>query len=413
MLVSALLLGSGFCSLCVAGIEDVRFRVNTFGSLSLSVSDSDTLGFIRDYHQKTPVEQGKIVWQADSSLGVQLNAHYKKFSGGVQLFARERKENDLEHLINYAYIDTRIGHDCTVRIGRNPLELYLASDNRAIGYSQLILRPVPEFYAMLFGESYPGVDVHYTRRLTTGILSLEGFAGTFDVSLLTRDTATTDYRYDPMVGFVVKFSTFDSTFLASYLWANVTDVAPVFKQLGPALSLLDSYGIPDADKFRKIVDMDDVPVHYFIAGASTQKNAWIVKGEVNHFWFKQVGDIHISTAYLLVGYVTGEWTPYGVLAGVHTRKDDLGIPVAAFAGFPQEAVSVAETLNSLYKRVYSGQLSFTLGVRWDFRQNMALKMQWGYYHVDGGGLLLWNALDEKAYDGGDVSVVSVSLDFAF
>ncbi len=392
---------------------DFRYLVNTFGTFSLSGSDSDTLGFIRDYHQKEPVEKGEVAWLADTNLGVQLKADYGSFSGGLQLLARERNENELEDFISYAYIDARIGHDFTVRVGKNPLELYLSSDNRAVGYSQLMLRPAPEFYAMLFQESYPGIDLRYVHHLMDGILTLQGFTGTFDVSLLPGDGAETDYRYDPMAGFVAKYSTFDSTFIASYLWANVTDVAPAFKQLAVALSQLDGYGVPGAGRFADIVGMDDVSVHYFIAGASTQKDEWVIRGELNHFWFEQVGDIHITTAYLLVGHVLGEWTPYGVLAGIHTKKDDIEIPLQALAGFPQEAAFVAESMNNLYKRIYSKQVSVNLGVRWDFRPNMAMKVQWGFYHVDGGGILLWNALDERAYDGGDVNVLSASLDFVF
>ncbi len=405
--------GLGSLSTVMAATGDFSFRVNTFGTLGLASSDSDTLGFIRDYQQKEPLEKGKISWLADSNLGVQFNARYKKISGGIQLLARDRTDNDLRHLINYAYLDVQFGHNFIVRVGKNPLELYLSSDNRAVGYSQLLLRPVSEFYAMLFEESYPGIDARYSWQLENGILTLEGFTGTFDISFLPENTASKDYSYDPMVGVILKYSTFDSTFLLSYLWANVTDVAPLFSSLIPVFSLLDNYRVPCADRFADIARIDDSSVHYFIAGASTQLDEWTLKGEVNHFMFKDMGDIQLTTGYLLAGYVWGEWTPYGVIAGVHTKKDKLKIPLESLAGFPDDVVLASAMMNSLYERVGSDQISLNLGVRWDFRPGMAMKAQWGTYHVKGGGVLLWDALSEKAYDGGNVNIFSASLDFAF
>ncbi len=413
LLVAVLFVGLGFHSEGMA-TDEFSFQVDGFGSLGLSLSDSDSLGFIRDYHQKESIERGKIAWLADSDLGVQFAAQYANFSTVLQLLARERLDNDPYRFVNYAYIDVRLGKGFTLRLGKNPLELYLSSDNRAVGYSLLPLRPVSEFYTMLFEESYPGVDLIYRTRFRDGVLTFQGFTGTFCASLFPEGGGGDTFRYDPMVGFVAKYNNEAGLFSASYLWGNVTDVTPLIReQLFPALTSLESYGVPGAEEFAKMARIDDVPVHYFIVGASTEMGAWQLRGEANFFLLNYVGNTRMASAYLQAGYAMGNWTPYVILAGGYTKKDKVEIPAAYLAGLPQEAAFIADTANGIYKRLAFNQVSVNLGVRWDFHSKMAMKIQWGYYHVQGGGILLWNALDSEAYNGGDVNILSTSIDFVF
>ncbi len=405
----------GWCSVALAAVGDFKFEVNAFGSLSCSLSDSDSLGFIRDYQQKKPVEKGEFTCLADSNIGVQFNTRYKNFSAVLQLLARERLESDLRHLVNYAYIDVLLGSDFTVRVGKNPLELYLSSDNRVVSYSLLPLRPVSEFYTMLFDESYPGVDLHYRRQFEDGLLTLDAFTGTFDAALLPESVGTKDFGYDPMAGVAVRYSIGESVFLVSYLWARVTDIHPIIERtLLPAMQFFEKIGVPHSREFVEMVRTDSAPVHYFVIAGSTQMKNWVFRGEANYVLFDFIGNMRISSGYLQAGYEIGNWTPYAVLAGVYTKKDDIELSVDSFAEeLPEDIVYAAYLANGLYRRLASRQFSLNLGVRWDFHPGMAMKVQWGYYHVRGGGILLWDALNEDAYNGGDVNVLSASVDFAF
>jgi len=57
------------------------------------------------------------------------------------------------------------------------------------------------------------------------------------------------------------------------------------------------------------------------------------------------------------------------------------------------------------------QTTFTLGTRWDFRRNMALKAQVDFVRGASDSLFLYPISDE-AFDG-KLNVYSVSLDFVF
>ncbi len=414
VLFAALFVGLGaLCTDSLAGEGD--FKANVFGSLGLSLSDSGSLGFIRDYDQRMPVRRGELSYLGDSNLGVQFFAQYKKISGVLQFLGRDRQGSDVEHFVNYAYVDVHVSNELTLRIGKNPLEIYLTSDNRAVGYSQLWIRPVPEVYSLLFAESCPGVDIRYDQPLGDGILTVNGFVGTLGISLLpkTASSADYDYKYDPLLGIAVRFSTFDSVFFVSYMNARVKHLDAELASLTPVFTSMALYGIPGADKFARFTGMDDVPVHYIIAGGSTELDEWILKGEVDCFVFEQVGNLRVTTGYLMAGYRLGEWIPYGILAGLHLKKDNIEIPVASLAEFPQEAALAAEAMNTIYKHVHGGQVSVNLGVRWDFRPEMAMKLQWGHYWVKEGGSLLWRTLNEEGYDKAQVNVLSASFDFAF
>ena len=54
--------------------------------------------------------------------------------------------------------------------------------------------------------------------------------------------------------------------------------------------------------------------------------------------------------------------------------------------------------------------SVSLGVRWDFHPQAALKVQWDWYDVDDNGAALWSGSDVR---GGHPQVGTVALDFVF
>lgn len=394
-------------------VDDPILSVYTFGTVSLSTSDSDDLGFVRDYQQNSPLQKGRFSYLADSNFGLQLTSVYKKVTGTVQLLARGRIENDLEHLVNYAFIDFHLTRDVTLRLGKNPFELYLSSDNREVGYSQMMVRPVSEFYTLLFVESYPGIDMRYQHVLSGGILTLNGFAGAFDVSFLPESGTSKDYSYDPMAGLTVRYETFESTYLFSYLTARISDLSTSLDLLRKQLHSLRGSSVPGVDHLEESFDLEGAFAHYFIAGISTQLGNWALQSEVNYFLLHRVGNMRLLSGYMSAGYHIGNWTPYGILAGICSRKDDSGFDRSARSTLPEEAAAMVQLADIFYERVSANQLSVGLGLRWDFHPGVAMKFQWGHYWVERDGIMLWKALNEEAHTGGEVDLFSLSLDYAF
>ncbi len=401
------------CSVFANPLDDFHYRINMFGTLGFSTSDSDSLGFIWDYEQDDAAEKGHLSLKGDSNLGVQFRGGTKWFSGTLQLLARDRVDSELQDFVNLAFIDFYFGHNLTVRAGRIPWEVYLHSDSRAVGYSQLSVRPSPEFYALRFGESYSGVDIRYKRSVASGFLTLGMFAGTCDINFSSGGPNEISMTYNPMAGISTRYEIDQLTLFASYLWANATDFPPMFRQLAMLMGEMERQGVPGATDFREIFEMDKVSTHNFMVGFLADAGSWTFQGEGNVFVFDKVGSTRMYMGYLLAGYRIGNWIPYTILAGSDATKDDVGFAPAVIANSPQETAGLMLAMNEMYNGIYASQASVNIGLRWDFYTKAALKWQWGHYRVEENGTVLWRALDERAPEGGKINVFSMALDFAF
>ncbi len=402
------------CPFYAYSFDEFQYNINAFGTVGMSTSDSDSLGFLWDYEQNDVTEKGHFSLLGESRLGLQFRGRYKWLSATVQLLGRDRISNGFNNFVNFAFLDFYFGRNLTVRVGKNPWEVYLNSDTRAVGYSQLAVNPSPEFYMLRFGESYSGIDIRYRLDLENGVFTLGGFVGTSDVDFLPEKYSSVDFRYKPVAGINVRYSNDQATFFASYFWANATDFTPLLREMAEIMRGMVQRGIPGAMDYLPMTEMDNTSTHNLIAGFSADIGNWTLLGEGNLFSFDKVGSTRMYIGYLTAGYHLGNWTPYGTLAGVHTTKDKLGFDPATFAYYPPEVAELMRFTNELYDRVYSSQTSINLGLRWDFYPGASLKWQWGHYRISDGGTALWRVQDEKAFfEGGNVNVFSTALDFAF
>ncbi len=401
------------CSVFANPLDDFHYRINMFGTLGFSTSDSERLGFIWDYEQDDAAEKGHLSLKGDSNLGVQFRGSTRWFSGTLQLLARDRAEYEWQDFISLAFIDFYFGRNLTLRAGKIPWEVYLHSDSRAVGYSQLAVRPPPEFYALRFGESYSGIDIRYKQAVASGFLTMGLFAGTCEINFSSGGPNEINMIYRPMAGVNTRYEVDQLTLFASYLWANATDFSPLFRRMAMVVRGMEQQGVPGAVDFREILEMDDVSTHNLMAGFLADVGNWTFQGEGNLFLFDKVGSTKMYMGYLLAGYRIGNWIPYTILAGSDATKDDIGFSPAVIANSPREAAGLMLLLNDLYNGIYADQTSVNVGLRWDFRPGAALKWQLGHYRIEDHGAVLWRPLDERASEGRDINVFSTALDFAF
>jgi hypothetical protein len=124
-----------------------------------------------------------------------------------------------------------------------------------------------------------------------------------------------------------------------------------------------------------------------------------------------------TSAYATLGHRFGDWTPYAAYG--HTRD---AMPVAPSPVWqavltpiigPAAAIG-AQILGSAVTDSVNGsrlqQSSWSLGARWDFHPQAALKVQWDRVRVSAGGTGLWTGTDNAA---GRADVATAVVDFIF
>jgi hypothetical protein len=124
-----------------------------------------------------------------------------------------------------------------------------------------------------------------------------------------------------------------------------------------------------------------------------------------------------SSAYATVGHRLGDWTPY---VGYGHTRDAMPVtptpawqavltPVLGPAGAAQSQM-LGTLITEAVNRSRVQQSSWSLGVRWDFHPQAALKLQWDRIRVDAGGPGLWTTAGDAA---GKANVATAVVDFIF
>jgi hypothetical protein len=77
-----------------------------------------------------------------------------------------------------------------------------------------------------------------------------------------------------------------------------------------------------------------------------------------------------------------------------------------------QAAYIPEIVQTIFNYADVDQTTFSVGTRWDFKPNLALKLQWDRTWVAENQAMLWErASDETAAQ--TVDIVAVSLNFVF
>lgn len=377
-----------------------------FGSLGAARSDYDQADFTSNI-LKGEGTGASHEWNGnlDSRLGAQLGVTIgKKWSAVVQVGVEQRYDLSYKPLVEWANVKYQLTPDLSVRVGRIALPIFLAADYRKIGYAYPWVRTPNEVYGGVPITNSDGLDVAY-RWQHAGIKhTTQAFFGKTSIYL----TETTGIEAPRLGGIThtaergpvtLRFSAFTAVL-------NVNIVRPLFegfRQFGPV-------GIAIAEKY----DVVDKRFTGYTLGASYDPGNWFLMAEAGQsdgrsFLAKGVG------MYASAGYRSGEFTPY-ISYSMSDAKSPTRHPGLPLAGMPARQAFVARELNAgldkLLKTI-SSQRSMAVGVRWDFRPDMAVKLQYDRATPRDGSRGSLINLEPGFQSGRTVHVTSAVLDFVF
>lgn len=371
-----------------------------FGTLGMAKSSSDNAEYVRDLsqpHGLTTDWSGKI----DSVLGIQANMPLgKKTEGVVQAISRYRYDGSHNPEISWAFLKHDFSPDLQVRLGRLGTEFYMLADSRLIGYSNLTVRPPPDFFVPLVFSNFDGADISAGSKFMSGLLRGKLFYGRSPETSPFFDTVTWDLRGSRLYGghvdyfsgpwqfrlghSVVRFSNTElplnalaASFLAPF---PAPDITGLFPELGTA-------GKQAAFSSAGLI-YDDGPVHF-----------QAMYGRIRH----DSKAYHDSwSAFAIGSYRIGEFTPYLGYSTVKSSAETLSTPVPPF---------LAPLVDALLAIPHMDRHTVTLGSRWDFYDNLALKAQFDIVRGSPQSVMPFRGSDMEWT--GRMRVISLTLDFAF
>lgn len=391
---------------CAADPGAPQFAFNGFGTLGVVHSSEDQADFTSGFFKPEGAGHSQT-WSAasDSLLAVQANADLtSRLSGVLQIISEQNYDNSYRPHVEWANIKYQFTPDFSVRAGRSVTSTFLLSGARKVAYTYPWVRPPLEVYSLSPLTNIDGLDILYrlhagdlTNTVQVNIggkdINLTNNAGVAKLRNMRGISNTTEYG--PLTAHISYQKVFATT-------PTLNAFFDAFRQYGPQ-------GIAIADQY----EADHKPITVVGVGANYDPGHWFVMGE----WGHRHSQIYLGNRtawYASGGYRFEKFTPYVSYARARANKlSDPGLTLSALPAFlVKPAAGLNATLNSLLSRKIV-QNTLSIGGRWDFVENVGLKLQFDRTHIGAGSVGVLNNIQPGFQSGGKFNLLSVSIDFVF
>lgn len=387
------------------------FSFSGYGTVGLVHSDNDRADYLVDVFKPNGPGHTRD-WSADvdSRLGAQLTAAFTpKLSAVVQVLAQQRYDNTYTPVVEWANLQYRPTTDSSIRAGRMVLPVFMVTDSRRVGYANAWVRPPVEVYSLVPVTSYDGADASYRMPVGNAVHSVQVNYGRSESKFPGTPVippGTAEGRHLAAINYTIESGPL--TFRANYGQTDLT--IEIFNPLFDAFRQFGPPGQAIADKY----DVRDRRVKFIGFGGTYDPGAWFVTGEYAHFDTDSI--VGERTAwYVSGGHRFGAFTPYATYAQL---KSDAATstPGLDLTVLPAPLVPVAATLNATLNAqlaTIAEQKTLSVGVRWDFMRNAALKLQYDHVKLGSGSFGTFGNIQPGFEPGGRVGIFSAAVDFVF
>ena len=388
-------------------------RLGGFGTLGYAVDNRPDIAAAREISQRPAngfATGGS--WRLDSRLGVQLEyaiGPNVDFVG--QIVLRDQFKTDFNSSTELAYVAFKPRPQLDIRVGRINYDAFLMSDHRNVGYAYPWVRPPSEFYSWIPIFSLDGADAAYSIQHDDTRWRIKLQAGRSEMSIPIENGY--DFNTNDLLGVSLSRQSEFWRLKAAYSQFTIGSEVPAFAPLHSALDQVAMAGIPsvsaEAGALRRNLTFKDAKIAYTTLGAAYDNGTWLAQGEIGHVTATADAVPHGRMGYLSVGRRFGAWTPYLMLSAarpanaVRTAASNWGALNAALRDPALFTVNTTRT----------EQNTLSIGTRWDFYSQAALKLQWDRTVIKPSGYGLWWRDLSINSQTSRVNQVSATLDFTF
>jgi hypothetical protein len=369
-----------------------------FGTLGLTRTDTDSAQFVRDLSQ--PNGAG-TQWtsKVDSLLGVQTNVQFSPATEAVvQMVSRYHADSSYRPELTWAFLRHDFSSGVSLRAGRLGTDFYMLGDSRLVGYSNISLRPTPDFYGSLVFSYIDGVDVSATLPVASGLLRGKVFWGQSPEKTPYAPGILWDLQGSNLMGGNLDYSVGPWQVRLSHVYVR-------FHQEMPVDALLHSIGINLPQPYLSLVPemaMAGSQTSFSSLGLVYDKGPLNVQLMLNQIKHNSAAYADTKAAYVQAAYRMGAVTPY---LGVSRSFSDLETLPSS------EVPGVNSVTSLLVAQSVTNQHTYTLGGRWDLQKNLALKAQVDWIRGQPASRFAFKTVQTN-WDG-RMTVFSLALDFVF
>ncbi len=278
--------------------------------------------------------------------------------------------DDRDSGLEWAYLSYQPSSAWHLRAGKLRTPFFIYSDSYDVGYSYpWVTAPVQVYNNYLFAN-FNGASASYYYAGNSLALNLEAYYGYFkDDLFLAGSRVDAEAEVEDLTGIVATINRNNLSLRMSYHQAHNKTEIPNVSQLRSQL-----YALGYNDSARSLESTGNVYALQTSLSYDTLNSFY--KAE----WVNIVTGFEIAPEitgyYLMAGRVISDWT----LHATYSRSEYSAVRMSNELPVPPTGSAQQDMLSSAYYQVFAsspnGTLeSYTLGTRWDFRMNMALKAE--------------------------------------
>ncbi len=335
----------------------------------------------------------------DTVAGVQGSLRLNSTTNAVvQAVSRESPLGDYNPHVTLAFLSHALTPSLTARIGRMRIPFFMVSESLDINYANLWVRPPVEVYGLNPFTDLDGIDFLYRTRIGKVDLELHPYLGTSSIPLYDEGHG----KLRNLAGLNIA-ATYGN--LSVHLGHGEARLA---LHWGDALFNSVASALYAAGQQNVLAELsgDDGYSRFDSLGFQWDDGNWQVVGE----YARRANRRYANSAhgwYFTVGHRFGAVTPFLTFA---RQTEDRPITRDRTSNPALDA-----GLDAVFVSRNPAQQSITLGARWDFATNAALKAELMHAHTGSNASGSFFAPDPSTADVRDqvVNTLSLSLDVTF
>lgn len=394
-----------------------RLHFSGFGTVGVALGHDEGADYIAGYEQASGVGRSESRdYGLDSIFGLQVDTTlFDGLSATAQMQSRRLADNTSTPYFEWANLKYQIHPDLNIRLGRVVAPMFMASEARAIGYAQTSARLPGEVYLLNPINYVDGGGI--TQRFSVGdaLLAVNLTTGKLEQDLPTLfGDMTIDYDAR-MLNLALEWGNSQLRLGAARATLDFTNAE--LDLFNTVIEVLIAADIAGASQFKQIAVTKNFEVDFFDIGYLYDDGQWVAHAE----WVARRAESYIVTDnnafFVLAGYRINDWTPYVRYAQTNSLNDRSKVPHLDASHTGNDLLNlIAAGVNDFAVdiKTFDARESWSAGTRWDFADNLALKLQ--YDHVTkpaGSAGFFVNFTDTFRDTRQRLDIYSMTLDFVF
>lgn len=344
---------------------------------------------------KTNQENAKLIeydatWsgRSDSLIGLQFNHNLTPdLDVTLQVLSRAQQEShrsEFQPVVDWLFASYQLTSDLRLRVGRLRTSLFLNSEIYTVGYAYPWARPPLDLYSQpITGVSnYDGIHLSFMKPLEFHDLELALYLGQSEKTVLEQYL---DMKL--LIGGHIELSGDVTTFRYSLLTGKTSQISPLTEGVAEAMLIFEPYD-PIFIDIANQNGLNNKWYKYHALGAHWNADEWRITAEANITIPPSEGlGTQIRGGYLSITRSLGQLHPYVVIGHYDFQLNEKAeqllfesynrIPAGQIPGLD---ILRLLTLEGYQANDYHGRSS-TLGIRYDFHINAAVKAEFQYFET--------------------------------